>query len=121
MKPVAFDYVRPASLAEACSLLAADGGARVIAGGQTLVPLLAMRLARPSRLVDIGRLEQLAFIREDGESVPIGAVTRQSVAELDPIVAARLPLLGRALPWVGHAATRHRGTIGGSIANGDPA
>src|SRR5262245_41311909 len=121
MKPVAFDYVRPASLAEACSLLAADGGARVIAGGQTLIPLLAMRLARPTRLIDIARIEDLAFIHEDRESVTVGAVTRQSVVERDPIVATKLPLLAKALPWVGHAATRHRGTIGGSIANGDPA
>src|SRR5262245_33212234 len=121
MKPVAFDYVRPASLAEARGLLAADAGARVIAGGQTLIPLLAMRLARPTRLIDIARIEELAFIRDDGEGVTIGAVTRQAVAERDPIVAAKLPLLAKALPWVGHAVTRHRGTIGGSIANGDPA
>jgi CO/xanthine dehydrogenase FAD-binding subunit len=121
MKPVAFDYVRATSIAEACSLLAADGGARVIAGGQTLIPMLAMRLARPTRLIDIARIEDLAFIRDNGESVTIGAVTRQSVAERDPIVATKLPLLAKALPWVGHQATRHRGTIGGSIANGDPA
>ena len=121
MKPVAFDYVRPASLAEACRLLAADDGARVIAGGQTLIPLLAMRLARPTRLVDIARLPDMSFIREDADGVSIGAVTRQCVAERDRVVAARLPLLAKALPWVGHPPTRHRGTIGGSIANGDPA
>jgi CO/xanthine dehydrogenase FAD-binding subunit len=121
MKPVAFDYVRPASVAEACGLLATDDGARVIAGGQTLITLLAMRLARPTRLVDIARISDLAFIREDGDGVSIGAVTRQCVAERDPVVAARLPLLAKALPWVGHPPTRHRGTIGGSIANGDPA
>ena len=121
MKPVAFDYVRPASVAEACGLLAADDGARVIAGGQTLIPLLAMRLARPTRLVDIARLPDLSFIREDADGVSIGAVTRQCVAERDRVVAARLPLLAKALPWVGHPPTRHRGTIGGSIANGDPA
>ena len=121
MKAVAFDYVRPTSISEACDLLAADDGARIIAGGQTLIPMLAMRLARPTRLVDIARIADLAFIRDDGESVTIGAVTRQSVAERDPIVATKLPLLAKALPWVGHQATRHRGTIGGSIANGDPA
>jgi CO/xanthine dehydrogenase FAD-binding subunit len=121
MKPVAFDYVRPASVAEACGLLAADDGARVIAGGQTLIPLLAMRLARPTRLVDIARLPDMSFIREDADGVSIGAVTRQCIAERDPVVAARLPLLAKALPWVGHPPTRHRGTIGGSIANGDPA
>ena len=121
MKPVAFDYVRPTSVGEACGLLAVDDGARVIAGGQTLIPMLAMRLARPTRLVDIARIADLAFIRDDTEAVAIGAVTRQAVAEADPIVAGKLPLLAKALPWVGHAPTRHRGTIGGSIANGDPA
>jgi CO/xanthine dehydrogenase FAD-binding subunit len=121
MKPVAFDYVRPASVAEACALLAADDGARIIAGGQTLIPMLAMRLARPARLVDIGRISEMAYIREDGDGVTIGAVTRQCIAERDPIVGARLPLLAKALPWVGHPPTRHRGTVGGSIANADPA
>jgi CO/xanthine dehydrogenase FAD-binding subunit len=121
MKPVAFYYVRPTSVGEACGLLAGDGGARVIAGGQTLIPMLAMRLARPTRLVDIARIADLAFIRDDTDAVTIGAVTRQAVAEADPIVAATLPLLAKALPWVGHPPTRHRGTIGGSIANGDPA
>ena len=104
MKPVAFDYVRPTSISEACDLLAADDGARIIAGGQTLIPMLAMRLARPTRLVDIARIADLAFIRDDGEGVTIGAVTRQSVAERDPIVATKLPLLAKALPWVGHQA-----------------
>jgi CO/xanthine dehydrogenase FAD-binding subunit len=121
MKPVAFDYVRPNSVSEACGLLAADDGARVIAGGQTLIPMLAMRLARPTRLVDISRIADLAFIRDDDDAVTIGAVTRQCVAERDPVVAGKLPLLAKALPWVGHPPTRHRGTIGGSIANGDPA
>jgi CO/xanthine dehydrogenase FAD-binding subunit len=121
MKPVAFDYARPASLEEACALLAADEGARVIAGGQTLIPMLAMRLARPTRLVDIARITDLGGIREDGDILVIGATTRQTVAEHDPLVARRLPLLARVLPWVGHPPTRHRGTVGGSIANGDPA
>ena len=102
-------------------MLAADDGARVIAGGQSLIPMLAMRLARPARLVDIARIPDLAGIREDGEALIVGATTRQSVAEHDPVVARRQPLLARALPWVGHPPTRHRGTIGGSIANGDPA
>jgi CO/xanthine dehydrogenase FAD-binding subunit len=121
MKPVAFDYVRPASVSEACGLLADDDGARVIAGGQTLIPMLAMRLARPTRLVDIARIADLACIGDGTDAVTIGAVTRQAVAEADPVVAGKLPLLAKALPWVGHPPTRHRGTIGGSIANGDPA
>src|SRR2546426_6887028 len=121
MKPAAFDYARPASLDEACAMLAADDEARVIAGGQTLVPLMAMRLARPSRLIDIGRLADLAFVRKQNGAVAIGAVTRQCVVEHDPLVAAHVPLLGKVMPWVGHAATRTRGTIGGSLANADPA
>jgi len=121
MKAAAFAYSRPASLDEACALLAADDGARVIAGGQTLVPLMAMRLARPTRLVDIDRIPELAFVREDADSVVIGATTAQRAAERHALVRDKLPLLARALPWVGHAATRTRGTIGGSLANADPA
>jgi CO/xanthine dehydrogenase FAD-binding subunit len=121
MKPVAFDYVRPTSVSEACRLLASDEDARVIAGGQTLIPMLAMRLARPARLIDIARIPELAFIRDDGDGVTIGSMTRQCVAERDATIVRKLPLLAKALPWVGHPPTRHRGTIGGSIANGDPA
>ena len=120
MKAAAFAYSRPTGLDEACALLAADDGARLIAGGQTLVPLMAMRLARPTRLVDIARVPGLAFIRQDGDDIAIGATTTQRAAERDPLVRDKLPLLARALPWVGHAATRARGTVGGSLANGDP-
>jgi CO/xanthine dehydrogenase FAD-binding subunit len=121
MKAAAFAYSRPSDIAEACALLATDDGARVIAGGQTLVPLMAMRLARPTRLVDIARVPGLAYIRQDGDTVAIGATTTQRFAEHDPLVRAKLPLLAHALPWVGHPATRARGTIGGSLANGDSA
>ena len=121
MKPAPFEYSRPADVAEACATLAADDGARVIAGGQTLVPLMAMRVARPTRLVDISRIADLAFVRQDDSAIAIGAVTRQCVIERHPLVAARLRLLAKVLPWVGHAATRARGTIGGSLANADPA
>jgi CO/xanthine dehydrogenase FAD-binding subunit len=122
MKPAAFDYSRPATLDEACALLAAGGDdVRIIAGGQTLVPLMAMRLARPKRLIDIARLEELVYVRDEGDAVTIGAATRQGVLERDPVVAARLPLLAQALPLVGHAPIRARGTIGGSLANADPA
>jgi CO/xanthine dehydrogenase FAD-binding subunit len=120
MKPAPFDYIRPDSLAEACALLAEDGDARVIAGGQTLVPMLAMRLARPARLIDILRLPELAEIRRQNGAVVVGATTRQAQAERDPVIAASVPLLARVLPWVGHPPTRNRGTIGGSIANADP-
>jgi CO/xanthine dehydrogenase FAD-binding subunit len=121
MKPVAFDYARPASIREACALLAADEGARVIAGGQTLIPMLAMRLARPTLLIDIARIAGLSGIRQEGDHVVIGAATRQAIAERDALVAGKLPMLAKVLPCVGHAPTRSRGTIGGSIANGDPA
>lgn len=121
MKPVPFQYVRPKTIAEACRILAENEDALPIAGGQTLVPMLAMRLARPTILVDIARLPELAGIRRDGDMVVIGAATRQVEAERSDIVAASVPLLARALPWVGHQPTRNRGTVGGSIANADPA
>jgi CO/xanthine dehydrogenase FAD-binding subunit len=120
MKAAAFEYVRPATLAEAVAAMAADDEARVIAGGQTLVPMMVMRLARPTVLIDILRVPELSGIREEDGCVVIGAATRQAVAIRDGIVAARLPLLARALPWIGHQPTRNRGTIGGSIANADP-
>jgi CO/xanthine dehydrogenase FAD-binding subunit len=120
MKPAPFEYVRPASLAEACALLAADEDARVIAGGQTLVPMLAMRLARPARLIDILRLPELAGIREENGAIVVGATTSQALAERDSVIRASVPLLAQVLPWVGHPPTRNRGTIGGSIANADP-
>jgi CO/xanthine dehydrogenase FAD-binding subunit len=120
MKPAPFDYVRPGSLAEACALLAGDEDARLIAGGQTLVPMLAMRLARPAKLVDILRLPELAGIREEAGAVIVGATTRQAHAERDPVIRSSLPMLARVLPWVGHPPTRNRGTVGGSIANADP-
>jgi CO/xanthine dehydrogenase FAD-binding subunit len=121
MKPAPVEYSRPADLDEACALLAADDGARLIAGGQTLVPLMAMRLARPSRLVDIARIPGLAYVRDEGRHIAIGATTRQHVVESDPLVRAKLPLLAKVMPFVGHGATRARGTVGGSLANGDPA
>jgi CO/xanthine dehydrogenase FAD-binding subunit len=120
MKPAPFDYVRPSSLAEVCEILAADEDARIIAGGQTLIPMLAMRLARPTRLVDILRLNDLHGIRAEADAVVIGAVTRQVEVERSDIVRRSLPLLTKALPWVGHPPTRNRGTVGGSIANADP-
>ena len=120
MKPAPFDYIRPDSLAQACELLAGDDDARLIAGGQTLVPMLAMRLARPAKLIDIMRLPELAGIREEAGAVVVGATTRQAHAERDPVIRASVPMLAAVLPWVGHPPTRNRGTIGGSIANGDP-
>jgi len=94
---------------------------RIIAGGQTLVPLMAMRLARPKRLIDIARISDLAFVRHEGDTLAIGATTRQCVIEHDALVRAEVPLLAKVMPFVGHAAIRARGSIGGSLANADPA
>jgi CO/xanthine dehydrogenase FAD-binding subunit len=121
MKPAPFEYARPAHLDEACALLAAGDDARVIAGGQTLVPLMAMRLARPKRLIDIARLPELAFLRRERDDVAIGATTRQCALERDPLIGTAVPLLAKVMPFVGHAPTRARGTVGGSLANADPA
>ncbi len=121
MKAYPFDYVRPRSLDEACSLLAGDDGARAIAGGQTLVPMMVMRLARPARLIDISRIAVLAYVRADEFGISIGATTPQGVVERNALVGAKVPLLARAIPHIGHAATRARGTVGGSLANADPA
>lgn len=122
MKPVAFDYQRTDSLDEACRLLLEDEGARPIAGGQTLIPMLAMRLARPAKLIDINSIEALKGFRAlpDG-GLWIGACTRQVTVERSPEIAELAPLLAKAIRWVGHPPTRARGTVGGSLANADPA
>src|SRR5450631_221027 len=118
MKAASFEYCRVADVEEACALLSKDESARVIAGGQSLV---AMRLTRPSRLIDINRIAALSYTRKDGDSVAIGATTRQCAVERDALIASHVPLLARAIPWIGHTATRARGTIGGSLAHADPA
>jgi len=120
MKPAPFEYVRATSIGNACAALAQDESV-IIAGGQTLIPMLAMRLARPARLVDIARIPGLAGIREHADAIVIGATTRQVEAEHSTLIGRRLPLLAKALPFVGHAPTRNRGTVGGSVANADPA
>jgi CO/xanthine dehydrogenase FAD-binding subunit len=121
MKAAPFEYSRPTTIDEACALLAANDDARVIAGGQTLVPMMAMRLARPAQLIDISRIPETAVIHNEGDAIIVGATTRQAVAERSALVRVELRLLAKALPWVGHAATRARGTFGGSVANADPA
>lgn len=121
MKPVDFDYERPDSLDAVCRRLAHFGGeAKIIAGGQTLVPLLAMRLARPAVLIDINRIAELQGIAAANGHVAIRACTRQSVALADAIVKERVKLLAKALGFVGHGQTRNRGTIGGSLCHLDP-
>jgi carbon-monoxide dehydrogenase medium subunit len=122
MKPPAFDYVAVASTEEATAELARHGdAAKLLAGGQSLVPMLNLRLAAPGRLVDLNRVAALSSIEERDGGVAIGAMTRQRAVERSALVAARVPLLADALPWVGHTAIRNRGTIGGSLAHADPA
>jgi len=121
MKPARFDYHAPASVDEALGLLARYGGeAKVLAGGQSLMPLLNFRLSRPAALVDLNRIGALAYIREANGHLAFGAMTRQRTIEFSPVVKARLPLLTEATGWVGHLPIRSRGTIGGSIAHADP-
>ena len=121
MKSVAFDFRRAGSAEEACALLAEHGGdAKLIAGGQSLVPMMAMRLARPAFLVDINDASDLQRIALGADTVTLGAAVRQRTLECDATLAEKLPLLRKALRWVGHAQTRNRGTIGGSIVHADP-
>lgn len=123
MKPAPFDYTAPDGLDEALELLARHGDdAKPLAGGQSLIPLLNFRLARPAILVDLNRLDTLDFVRETAEGgLRIGAMTRQARLERDPAVAGRAPLLHRAIPFVAHPQIRNRGTLGGSLAHADPA
>ena len=122
MKPAAFEYHRPASVDEALALLAAHGyDARLLAGGQSLVPAMNFRLAQPAVLVDLNRIAGLSYIAERGGGLRIGAMTRQRAAERSPLVASHAPLLAETLPFVAHAQIRNRGTIGGTIAHADPA
>ncbi len=121
MKPARFEYHAPGSVDEALTLLGRyDGDAKVLAGGQSLVPLLNFRLSRPAALVDLNRIPSLAYVREHDGQVRLGAMTRQRTIEFDPVVARALPLLREATRWVGHLPIRTRGTIGGSLAHADP-
>lgn len=121
MKPATFDYHAPTSLDEAVALLQRyRGDAKILAGGQSLMPLLNFRLSRPAALVDLNRIPSLAYIREDDGQVRLGAMTRQRTIEFSPLVARKLPLLSEATRLVGHLPIRTRGTIGGSIAHADP-
>lgn len=122
MKSAAFDYVRAASVADACALLRQHGDeAKLIAGGQSLLPMMAMRLTRPTQLIDINEILELKFIHSEADMIRIGACTRQCVIERDAALATRVPLLQQALAWVGHTQTRNRGTVGGSLMHADPA
>ena len=122
MKASSFGYARPASLAEAFALLARHGeGAKLLAGGQSLIPSLNMRLAAPELLVDLGALGELEGIAPFGQGLRIGARTRHCEIERSALVAERAPLLAQAAPHIAHVAIRNRGTLGGSLALADPA
>ena len=122
MIPSKFDYVRPSSLDEAVHVLGNAGDdAKVIAGGQSLLPLLRLRLANPEVLVDVGGLDGLHGVRDEGDSLLIGAGTTHYQLVHDPLVAEHCGLLAEAAATVADPAVRHRGTIGGSLAHGDPA
>jgi aerobic carbon-monoxide dehydrogenase medium subunit len=122
MKPPRFEYLAPASLEEALALLAEHGDdAKVLAGGQSLVPLLNFRLVRPAYLVDLNEIPGLGYVREDDGHVVVGALTRQRAVETSALVRERVPLLAEAMPQIGHVQIRNRGTIGGSLAHADPA
>ena len=121
MKPVAFDYHAPATVEGAIALLTRYGGeAKLLAGGQSLMPLLNFRLSRPAALVDLNAIPSLDYIREENGEVRFGAMTRQRTIEFSPLVRQRLPLLTEATALVGHLPIRTRGTIGGSLAHADP-
>ncbi|HET6946581.1 MAG TPA: xanthine dehydrogenase family protein subunit M [bacterium] len=120
MKPAPFAYAAPDTLDAALDLVRRYGhDGKVLAGGQSLVPLLNMRLARPAVLVDLNRVAALDYIKT-GREIRFGAMTRQRTAELSPLVRAKLPLLAEALQYIGHPQIRNRGTVGGSVAHADP-
>ena len=122
MKPAPFEYHAPSKVADAVGLLSEHGDdAKALAGGQSLVPMLALRLARFDHLVDLGRIDELRGVERADGVLRVAAMTPQADAERDPTVAASVPLLSRALPLIGHFQIRNRGTIGGSVAHADPA
>jgi carbon-monoxide dehydrogenase medium subunit len=122
MKPPAFEYRVAESIEAAVAMLVeAAGEAKVLAGGQSLVPMLNFRLLRPAVLVDINRIPGLAYIREDADAVRVGALTRHHLLETSPVIATHLPVLRAAMAHVAHLAIRNRGTIGGSLTHADPA
>ena len=120
MKPPAFAYYSPRTVNEALDLIADKENARLLAGGQSLMPMLNLRLASPDHLIDISRIPELRYIREAADSIEIGAMTLQREIEFSNVVASRLPLLAEAIRCVGHRQTRNRGTVGGSLCHLDP-
>jgi carbon-monoxide dehydrogenase medium subunit len=121
MIPAPFDYEVAESVGHALALVGEREDAKLLAGGHSLLPVLRLRFARPSLLVDIGRLEELSYVRDAGDSLAIGALTRHHDIVTSPIVQEHNPLLSHAASLIGDPQVRHRGTIGGSLAHGDPA
>jgi carbon-monoxide dehydrogenase medium subunit len=122
MKPATFEYVVVDSVMKAVTVLSeARGEAKILAGGQSLVPMLNFRLVRPAILLDINRIRELAFIEETGNTIRVGALTRHYELEISPVLAKHLPVVASAMTHVAHLAIRNRGTIGGSLSHADPA
>lgn len=122
MKPAAFEYHAPETVADVVALLAEHADeAKPLAGGQSLVPMLALRLTRFAHLVDLNRVKELTGVRRDNGALVVGAMTRQRAIERDAGAASAVPLLAQSVPLIGHAQIRNRGTIGGSVAHADPA
>jgi carbon-monoxide dehydrogenase medium subunit len=116
-----FDYEVAESVEHALALLGGDPDVKVLAGGHSLVPALKLRIARPSKLVDIGRLSDLAYVRDGGSHLAIGALTRHAAVQHDPLLQEHCPIVSTTAGMIGDPQVRHRGTIGGSLAHGDPA
>ena len=122
MKPAAFEYHTPDSLEQALQIMRLNAGeGKILAGGQSLVPAMNFRVVQPGVLIDLNRVSELSFIREEGETIRAGAMTRERHLEFDSSIAKRIPLLTEATPFIAHPQIRNRGTIGGSIVNADPA
>lgn len=122
MKPAPFEYVAPRSLEGALEALSTHGGdGKILAGGQSLMPLLNFRLVKPACMIDLNRIPELSYIKIVGGDLAIGAMTRQSAVERSQVVHERCPLLAEAIKYIGHVAIRHRGTVGGSLVHADPA
>ena len=122
MIPAQFDYVAPTSVEEALAALAQHGDdAKIIAGGQSLLPVLRMRLNAPEMVIDLGRIDALRGVRDDGDAIVVGAMTPHSVVGSDPLVAEHAALIGKAVEHLADAQVRHRGTFGGALAHADPA
>jgi carbon-monoxide dehydrogenase medium subunit len=122
MKPAPFEYYVPDSMEQALDLLREHGDtAKLLAGGQSLVPTMNFRVAQPGVLIDLNRVGELRYIRSDDTALHIGAMTRERELEFDPVIARKAPLLTEAMPHVAHPQIRNRGTLGGSLANADPA